>query len=169
MEWKWIKTLLIFFFIGLNCFLGIQVYQRNVISLVNSETIDSVNTILDNRNIKCKFNLEEVQVKKYMRKISISNDKNIEESFITLNSIEEKPDYVGRNREIISLQAIIPTFIRESKIQDVNIENITLGYYPEMSQIDKSVLLGEATPAWLIELENGDRYIYNAYIGEKMD
>ena len=41
--------------------------------------------------------------------------------------------------------------------------------YLEMSQIDKTVLSGEAIPAWRIVLEDGTEYIYNAYLGEQMN
>ena len=38
-----------------------------------------------------------------------------------------------------------------------------------MSKIDKTVLSGEAIPAWRIVLDNGQEYIYNAYLGERMN
>lgn len=169
MEWKWVKTLLICCFLVLNCFLGYQVYQRNNVTVVNSKAVESIKIILDSKNIKCNFSLNSVETKKYMRKINISNEKNIEESFIPMNSLNEKEVmYSGRNREIIALQSIIAGFIRETKISDTVIEDIVLGYYPEISQIDKNVLSGEATPAWLIKLESGEEYIYNAYVGNRI-
>lgn len=166
MEWKWIKSLLIVLFIILNCFLGYQVYQRNSISVINPEAIEALEDILGNKNITCNFRLNNIEVKKYMKKINIINEKNIEEKFLSLASIGKEIEYTGRNREIISLPAIIVKFIRDTKISDITIESIILGYYPEINQIDKNVLSGEATPAWLICLENGDEYIYNAYLGD---
>lgn len=170
MEWKWIKSLLIIFFLILNLFLGYQVYQRNNIYLVNSETLESVNSILSSRKISCSFSLSEVEVKKYMRRLNISNEENIKAEFIKNSDIDASyTDYTGRNREIIPLQSIVASFIRETKIENVVIENISLGYYPEINQIDKNILSGEAIPAWLIKLDSGEEYIYNAYVGDKIN
>lgn len=170
MEWKWIKSLLIIFFLILNLFLGYQVYQRNNVYLVNSETLESVNSILDSRKITCGFSLSEVEVRKYMRKLNISNEENIKAEFINLSDIDASYTcYTGRNREIIPLQSIIASFIRETKIENIVIENISLGYYPEINQIDKNILSGEAIPAWLVRLDNGEEYIYNAYVGDKIN
>ncbi len=170
MEWKWVKSLLIILFLILNCFLGYKVYQKNTVSTVNSETIESIKSIMASKNITCDFELENVEMKKYMKKINISNEKNIEEKFVPISSIVgQKVEYSGRNREIISLSSIIANFIRETQITDINIKNISLGYYPEISLIDKNVLSGEATPAWLITLESGEEYIYNAYLGNRMN
>jgi len=170
MEWRWVKSLLIVAFIILNSFLGYQVYQRNVVSLANSDTIDSVNLILSGRNIKCDFDLTQTEVKKYMRRLNISNEENIEEKFINLFELNKSyKDYTGRNREIISLEAIIATFIRETKLENITIKSISLGYYPEISQIDKNILSGEAIPAWRIILDTNEEFIYNAYLGDKMN
>ena len=169
MEWKWVKTLLICFFLILNIFLGYQVYQRNAISVVNSKTVESVHSILTSRNIECKFSLNDIETKKYMKKIKISNEENIEEKFLPINTLSgDEVSYSGRNREIITIPSILISFLRETKLKDVNIENIVLGYYPEISQIDKEILSGEATPAWLIRLESGEEYIYNAYTGNRI-
>jgi len=169
MEWKWVKSLLILLFLILNCFLGYQVYQRNTISRINSEALESLKVILSSQNITCNLELADVEVKKYMRKINIRNEKNIEEKFIPISSIAgQEIEYTGRNREIISIPSIIVGFIRETKIKDIGINNITLGYYPEISQIDKNILSGKATPAWLITLDNGEEYIYNAYVGNRI-
>lgn len=166
MEWKWVKSLLIVLFIILNCFLGYQVYQRNSIAVINPEAIEALEDILGSKNITCDFKLNNIEVKKYMKKINIINEKNIEEKFIPISSIGKEMEYTGRNREIISLPAIMINFIRDTKISDVTIKSIVLGYYPEINQIDKNVLSGEATPAWLISLGSGDEYIYNAYLGD---
>ena len=167
LEWKWVKSLLIFLFLILDCFLGYQVYQRNTISVVNTETMASLNTILETNNIKCDFEWTSVEAKKYMRKIKISNDKNIEEKFLSINSLPEKEvNYTGRNRKIILPTTIIINFLRDSKLKDITIKSITLGYYPEINQIDKTVLSGEATPAWQVLLDDGREYIYNAYLGD---
>jgi len=169
MEWKWVKSLLIFLFLVLNCFLGYLVYQRNAVSTINTEAVDSLEIILESKNIKCNFDLANVEMKRYMRKINISSEKNIEEKFIPISSIDgTEVEYSGRNREIISLPLLIVDFIRDTKISGVNINEIILGYYPEINQIDKNVLIGEATPAWLISLDTGEEYIYNAYIGDKI-
>ena len=169
MEWKWVKTLLIFFFLILNVFLGYQVYQRNATSVVNSKTVESLNSILASRNIGCDFLLNNIETKKYMRKIKISNEDIIEEKFLPIASFSpEEVGYSGRNREIITLPSVLVSFLRETKIKDANIENIVLGYYPEISQIDKEILSGEATPAWQIKLESGEEYIYNAYTGNRI-
>jgi len=168
-EWKWVKSLLIVLFLILNCFLGYQVYQRNTISVINSEAIDALSVILDSKNITCAFALHDIEVKKYMKKINISNEKNIEEKFISLSSIAgQKKKYTGRNREIMSLPSIIVNFLRETQIEGIGIRKIELGYYPEITQIDKTILSGEATPAWLIVLESGEEYIYNAYLGNRI-
>ena len=73
------------------------------------------------------------------------------------------------NRKILSLPIIITNFLRDTKLTDAVIKEIVLGYYPEMSQIDKTVLSGEAIPAWRIVLEDEREYIYNAYLGEQMN
>lgn len=169
MEWKWIKSFLIIIFIILNCFLGYQVYQRNQFNAINSESIASVKSILESRNIVCNFDFSKVQTKGYMKKISITNSYNIEPSFISIDKLAEDEVYIGRNRQILSLPIVITSFLRDTKLDNIVIKNILLGYYPEMSQIDKTVLSGEAIPAWCIVLENGEEYIYNAYLGEKMN
>ena len=152
MEWKWIKSFLIFVFIVLNCFLGYKVYQRNQAVTVNTESIESIQSILK------------------ARKISISNNENIEPKFIFLNEVASDKDiYIGRNRKILSFPIILTNFIRDMKFENITIKEIVLGYYPEMSQIDKTVLSGEAIPAWRIVLEDGTEYIYNAYLGEQMN
>ena len=170
MEWKWIKSFLIFVFIVLNCFLGYKVYQRNQAVTVNTESIESIQSILKARNINCDFDLSKVEVRGYMRKISISNNENIEPKFIFLNEVASDKDiYIGRNRKILSFPIILTNFIRDMKFENITIKEIVLGYYPEMSQIDKTVLSGEAIPAWRIVLEDGTEYIYNAYLGEQMN
>ena len=170
MEWKWVKNFLIIVFIILNCFLGYQVYQKYQLTTVNSESITSINNILNTRNITCSFDLENIETKGYMKKISISNNYNIEPQFIKIGDIEENSEvYIGRNRRLLMLPIIITNLLRDTKIQDAVISEIILGYYPEMSQIDKTVLSGEAIPAWRIVLDNGEEYIYNAYLGEKMN
>ena len=169
MEWKWVKTLLIFFFLILNMFLGYQVYRQNTISVVNFKTIESLNSILASRNIGCDFSLTNIETKKYMKKIKISNEDIIEEKFLPMASFSsEEVGYSGRNREIMTLPSVLVSFLRETKIKDTNIESIILGYYPEISQIDKEILSGEATPAWQIKLESGEEYIYNAYTGNRI-
>lgn len=166
MEWKWVKNLLIVLFLILNCFLGYQVYEKNTVSIINSDSLASLDSILATRNISCDFEISDIEMKKYMRKINISNEKNIEAKFIPASSLAgQKVKYSGRNREIISIPSIIISFIRETKVSDTVIENVVLGYYPEINEIDKHILSGEATPAWLICLENGEEYIYNAYLG----
>lgn len=170
MEWKWVKSFLIFVFIILNCFLGFEVYQRNRAVTVNAESIESIRLVLESRNIKCDFDLTKIEAKGYMRKLSISNGENIEQKFIFLNEIvNDKDVYIGRNRSVLSFPIILTNFIRDMKLENVTIKEIVLGYYPEMSQIDKTVLSGEAIPAWRIVLEDGTEYIYNAYLGEQMN
>ena len=167
LEWKWVKNLLIILFLILDCFLGYQVYQRNMVSAINPDSLKALESILSTQNITYDLKFSEIETKKYMRKINISNEENIEEKFIPISDIEKQAvEYKGRNREIISLTSVLASFIRESKIKDAHIEEIALGYYPEISQIDKNILFGEATPAWIIELSNGQTYIYNAYRGD---
>lgn len=170
MEWKWVKSFLIFIFVLLNCFLGYQVYQRNRATIVNSESIESVKQIMELRNIKYDFDLTQVETKGYMRKISISNSENIKPEFISMSEVTNDKDlFIGRNRKILSFPVILTNFVRDIKPENITIKELGLGYFPEMSQIDKTVLSGEAIPAWRIVLENGNEYIYNAYLGEKMD
>jgi len=169
LEWKWVKSLLILLFLILNAFLGYQVYQHNTVSVINSDAVNSLNVILESNNIKCNFELADIEVKKYMKKINIRNEKNIEEKFIPLSTIKgQKVEYSGRNREILSIPLIIVNFIRETKVNNVTLDNIALGYYPDISQIDKTVLYGEAIPAWRITTDTGEEYIYNAYLGTKI-
>lgn len=169
LEWRWVKSFLIIVFLGLNCFLGYKVYQRNHVFVVNSDTITSINSIFSTRNIKCDFDIDKVEIQNYMKKISITNSENLEASFIYRESLEGKQkEYIGRNREILPLPIILTNFLRDTKFENITIKNVILGYYPELSQIDKTVLSGEAIPAWLILLENDEEYIYNAYLGEKM-
>ena len=169
MEWKWVKSLLIILFLVLNCFLGYQVYQRNSIAVINVETEEALRSILNSKNITCNFKMSDIQIKRYMQKIKISNEETIEEKFISISSIDNKnTEYTGRNREIVSISSMLVSFIRETKVSDVNIEKIDLGYYPEISQFDKNILSGEATPAWFIELSDGSQYVYNAYVGDRI-
>lgn len=165
-EWKWVKSLLIILFLILNCFLGWKVYQRNSISVTNPEAIEALETILNSKNITCKFKLNNIEVKKYMKKINISNEKTLEEKFIPVSQVGTEVEYSGRNREIMTLPSIIVNFIRDTNISNVTMDSISLGYYPDINQIDTNVLSGEATPVWRICLENGDEYIYNAYLGD---
>ena len=170
MEWKWIKSFLIIVFIVLNCFLGYKVYQRNHFSTVNSEGVASVKSILESRNVICNFDFNKIEVKGYMRKISISNNYNIEPRFIRIDELKDNEElYIGRNRRSLGLPVIITSFLRDTKLMDSAVDKIELGYYPEMSQIDKTVLSGEAIPAWRILLNDGTEYIYNAYLGEQMN
>lgn len=169
LEWKWIKNFLILIFILLNCFLGYKVYLKNQDIHISNEIINTVNVILSERKVTCEVNLAEINVNTYMKKIRIESEEIIEPQFIYQESIKESKNiYIGRNREVLSLPVIITNFLRDTKIENTLISNIVLGYYPEMSQIDKNVLSGEATPAWLIVLANGEEYIYNAYLGERM-
>jgi hypothetical protein len=150
--------------------LGYQVYQRNSISVINPEAIESLEIILNKKNIACDFKLNNIEVKKYMKKINISNEKNIEEKFISISEIAgNNVEYTGRSKEIIGLPAIIAGFIRETQLSDIKIQKISLGYYPEISLIDNNVISGEATPAWSIILDTGEEFIYNAYLGDKMN
>jgi tetrahydromethanopterin S-methyltransferase subunit F len=104
-----------------------------------------------------------------MKKITISNNENIKPKFIYLEEISEEKDiFIGRNRRLLTFPIIITNFLRDTKLNNVTIKDVKLGYYPEMSQIDKTVLSGEAIPAWRIVLETGEEYIYNAYLGERM-
>ena len=170
MEWKWVKSFLILVFIILNCFLGYKVYQRNQAVTITAESIESIRSILEARNIKCDFDLAKVETRGYMRKISISNSENIEPKFIFISEIvNDKEIYIGRNRSVLSFPIILTNFIRDMKFENITIKEIVLGYYPEMSQIDKTVLSGEAIPAWRIVLDDGTEYIYNAYLGEQMN
>ncbi len=170
MEWKWVKNFLIVIFILLNCFLGYKVYQKNQAVTVNAESIESIRIILATRNIICDFDLTKVEVRGYMRKISISNNENIKPEFIFINEvIDDKDVFIGRNRKILSFPIILTNFVRDIKPENITIREIGLGYFPEMSQIDKTVLSGEAIPAWRIILNDGTEYIYNAYLGEKMN
>lgn len=170
MEWRWVKNFLIIVFIILNCFLGYKVYQRYQFSTVNSDSIASIKTILDSRNISYEFDFSKIEFKGYMKKISISNSNNIEPKFIRIPELDDDKElYIGRNRQVLSLPLIITNFLRDTKVSDIKIKEIVLGYYPEMSQIDKTVLSGEAIPAWCIILEDGREYIYNAYLGEQMN
>lgn len=165
MEWKWVKSLLIILFLILNCFLGYQVYLRNSMSVINTDSLYALETVLNSKNIKCDLKLSNIEVKKYMKKININNEETIEEKFVPISEVAKDVEYSGRNREITGLPTIIVNFIRENNVSDVVIDNICLGYYPEINQIDTNVLYGEATPAWCISLSNGDEYIYNAYLG----
>ena len=170
MEWKWVKSLLIFLFLILNCFLGYQVYQRNAVSTISEEAEKSLKVVLESRNITCNFEFNNVVTKKYMKKINISNEKNIEEKFIPISLIDnQKAQYTGRNRETIPLSSVLVNFVRETKLTDVKIDGVALGYYPEISQIDKNILSGEATPAWLIKTEKNGDFIYSAYLGDRIN
>ena len=96
MEWKWVKSFLILVFIILNCFLGYKVYQRNQAVTINAESIESIRSILEARNIKCDFDLAKVETRGYMRKISISNSENIEPKFIFISEIVNDIEiYIG--------------------------------------------------------------------------
>lgn len=167
MEWKWIKTLLIIIFICINCFLLYQIRQKDNAVATNSEMIGAIREIFINRNIQCDIELEKIEYRGRMKKIIIADEENLSESFISLTESEGK-ETIGRNREIVLIPLMISNFIRDTGIKDVTIEKIELGYFPELSQIDKNVLSGEAIPAWRIKLGTGEEYIYNAYLGEKM-
>ena len=163
MEWKWIKTLLIIIFLCIDIFLGIMVYRDNRNYMLNSDVLAATQDILRNRNIALDIQLENIQTKRYMRKISLSGESEMVEKFIPLSE-EGNRKYRGRRREIVSLTSVISYFLRDFDLTDVKIRNIELGYYPEMAQIDENVLQGEAVPAWRIVLEDKE-YLYNAYVG----
>ncbi len=170
MEWKWVKNFLILAFLLLNCFLGYKVYQKNQAVTVNTESIESIKKVLETRDIKCDFDLNKVEAKGYMRKIRISNSENIRPEFISMNEVANEKDlFIGRNRKILSFPIILSNFVRDKKIENIVIKKLELGYFPEMSQIDKTVLSGEAIPAWRIILEDETEYIYNAYLGQEMN
>ena len=167
MEWKWIKTLLIIIFLCIDIFLGIMVYRDNRNYMLNSDVLVATRDILKSRNITLDFQLENVETKRYMRKISLSGEKEIIEKFIPLSE-EENWKHRGRKREIVSLTSVISCFLRDFDLTDVKINNIELGYYPEMAQIDENVLQGEAVPVWRIMLEDKE-YLYNAYVGSLIE
>ncbi|MBP3284267.1 MAG: hypothetical protein J6M02_02065 [Clostridia bacterium] len=167
MEWKWIKTLLIVIFLCIDVVLGIMVYRDNKEHMLKPEVVEAVKEILEKRHISLSCDLEKVTTKRYMRKISISNEKEIVEKFIPLSE-EKEWNYKGRRREIVSLTSVISLFLRDTDLKDTTITSIELGYYPEMAQINESVLVGEAIPVWRI-VTGENTYLYNAYVGSRVE
>ena len=82
------------------------------------------------------------------------------------------PDNILHNVDFpLPLSPIKPSislFLRDTDLRDANITRIELGYYPEINQIDENVLSGEAIPVWRIIVEE-DAYLYNAYVGSKIE
>jgi len=167
MEWKWIKTLLIVIFLCIDIFLGVKVYRENQAYVLNPEVVEAVKSVLTQRNISMSFELENVLTRRYMRKISISGGREVVEKFIPITA-EREWEYRGRRREIVSLTSVISLLLRDTDLRDVNISKIELGYYPEINQIDENVLSGEAIPVWRI-IVGEDVYLYNAYVGSKIE
>jgi regulatory protein YycI of two-component signal transduction system YycFG len=167
LEWKRVKTMLIILFLALNLFLIYNLYDENMKETFNQETFNSLSNIMISRNIKLLPDIKKISTAKKMKRMLIESEKGFMEDFVKIvePSGEIEGNFIGRSKEIISPVTLLTNFIRDTKYQDITISSINLGYFYDSNQIEEGVLSGEASPVWIIDISNGERYIYSAYTG----
>ena len=166
MEWKRIKSALIILFIFLNLFLIYKLCEKDNLLFFNSEQYTYIEKILGNRNIKLSQDIKSIETKRKMKRVYIESDKAIEEDYIISLSAANELRTIGKSKKVLNTVDILAKFIKDTKLIDSTIKNIELGYFYDSSQISGEVLIAEAEPVWIIDVEDSNRYIYNAYTGE---
>lgn len=166
MEWKRIKSALIILFIFINLFLVYKLCQKENLLFFNSEQYEYLGEILNNRNIILAQDIKNIETKRKMQRIYIESDKAIREDYIISINQAKELKTIGKSKKVLNTVEILTEFIKDTKLIDNTIKNIELGYFYDSSQISEEVLIAEAEPVWIIDVENSNRYIYNAYTGE---
>lgn len=163
MEWKRVKTTLIIIFLFVDIFLAYQIYTKNIST--NSDTFDALNSILETRNINVLVDLKTINNVSKKSKLLITSEEGISEDIlIRVDELSKESEYIGNNKNVIDLTKLMATFIRDTKAENIEIENIYLCYFYDSSQVGENVKYAEAEPSWVIEVEN-EKYIYNGYTG----
>ena len=70
--------------------------------------------------------------------------------------------YTGNKKEIIAADKIIMNLIRDTKIENNQINKFEL-VYKVINNIDAEVVSAEMEPIWHIVLADGTEYNFNAY------
>jgi len=184
MEWKKVKSILILIFIGINIFLGYMVYEKNNLSQ-EMKSLSTVKEILSNRAVVLNTDIGNYPVQ--LRRIAVENNEKInlnDMSIVypanspqvkalktmkenTLKSTENKLNvvgYTGNKKEIIAADKIIMNLIRDTKIENNQINKFEL-VYKVINNIDAEVVSAEMEPIWHIVLADGTEYNFNAYSG----
>ena len=184
MEWKKVKSILILIFIGINIFLGYMVYEKNNLSQ-EMKSLSTVKDILSNRGVTLNTEIANYPVQ--LRRIAVSNDEkiNLDDLLIVypanspqgkalksmkenaLKSTENKlsvEGYTGNKKEVIAADKIIMNLIRDTKIENNQINKFEL-VYKVINNIVAEVVSAEMEPIWHIVLADGTEYNFNAYSG----
>jgi len=163
MEWKRVKSALIILFLIVDVFLAYKVYQKNIVT--NSDTLDALNSILTSRSIEIEVNVKDIQIQSKMSKLLITSDEGINSDImIKLEDITKEAEYIGNKRKIVDLSTLMATFIRDTKAENIKIDDIYLCYFYNSTQVGENVKYAEAEPAWIIEVAS-EKYVYSAYTG----
>lgn len=163
MEWKRVKSALILLFLIVDVFLAYKVYEKNVVS--NPDTLEAITSILSSRNIQIEVNAKDIEIQSKMAKLLITSDKGIDNDImIKLDEITKESDYIGNKRKIVDLSTLMATFIRDTKAENMKINDIYLCYFYNSEQVGENVRYAEAEPSWVVEVD-GERYVYSAYTG----
>lgn len=184
MEWKKVKAILILIFIGINIFLGYMVYEKNNFSQ-EMKSLSTVQGILNNRGVTLNTTIGNYPVK--LRRIAVLNGEKIKLDDLmiiypanstqgialktmkdnTLKNTENKLSvvgYTGNKKEIVAVDKIIMNLIRDTKIENNQINKFEL-VYKVINNIDAEVVSAEMEPIWHIVLADGTEYNFNAYTG----
>ena len=163
MEWKRVKSALIILFLIVDVFLAYKVYQKNTVT--NSDTLDALNSILTSRNVEIGVNIKDIEIQSKMAKLLITSDTGINSDImIKLDDITKEAEYIGNKRKIVDLSTLMATFIRDTKAENIKINDIYLCYFYNSTQVGENVKYAEAEPSWVIEVGN-KKYVYSAYTG----
>ena len=163
MEWKRVKSALILLFLIVDVFLAYQVYTKNVET--NSDTLDALNSVLMSRNIEMKVELNAIKYASKMEKLLITSEEGISKDILVkLSEVEKDAEYIGNERKIVDLATLMATFIRDTKAENIKIDDIYLCYFYNSTQVGENVKYAEAEPSWVIET-GSEKYIYSAYTG----
>jgi hypothetical protein len=164
MEWKRVKSMLIILFLIVDIFLIYQICMKN--KTTSADTLNALNSILETRNISLKIDIDDITHQTKMQKLLIISDEGINKDVkIKLDEVSKEAEYIGNRRKIVDLAILVATFIRDNKAENLTISDIYLCYYYDSTQVNENVKYAEAEPSWVIELENGEKYIYSAYTG----
>ena len=163
MEWKRVKSALIILFLIVDVFLAYKVYQKNIVT--NSDALDALNSVLISRNIELGVEIKDIEVKSKMPKLLVTSEDGISNDvMVKLNEITKDAEYIGDQRKTIDLATLLATFIRDTKAQNLKINDIYMCYFYNSNQIGENVKYAEAEPSWVVEVGN-EMYIYSAYTG----
>jgi len=163
MEWKRVKSALIILFLMLDVFLAYKVYQKNTVT--NSDTLDALNSILVARNVEVMVNVKDIEMQSKMSKLLITSETGINSDImVKLDDITKEAEYIGNKRKTVDLTTLMATFIRDTKAENIKINDIYMCYFYNSTQVGENVKYVEAEPSWVIEADN-EKYVYSAYTG----